>query len=34
MLIYVNANVCTVEMHLFLQKKNNVLKSKLNLHRE
>ena len=34
MLIYVNANVCTIEMYFFLQKKNNVLKSKLNLHCE
>ena len=33
-LIQVNANVCTTEMHLFMQKKNNILKSNLNLHRE
>ena len=33
-LIQVNANVCMHELHLFLQKKNNIMKSNLNLHRE
>ena len=34
LLIHVNANVCMQESHVFLQKKNNILKSKLNLHHE
>jgi hypothetical protein len=34
LMIQANANVCMIELRLFLQKKNNVLKSKLNLQRE
>ena len=34
LLIQVNANVCIADLCVFLQKKYNIIKSNLNLHRE